>query len=380
MTTKPSSEKFTEILGVILGALVVSVFATAQQVVVFGEVKLAGYVIPVFIGSVSGFFIAKWFAKLSTAKKEIQNSHERLKLVLEGSGIGLWDWYPHTDQVNFNKEWCKQLGYTLDEIEPHFNTWKTRVHPDDLAQCSVDIQNHIDGKTELYQNIHRIQHKDGHWVYVLARGQIIERDNKGKASRFTGTHNDITHLKEVEHNLEESNNKLKQLSLVDGLTGLHNRRAMNERLIQEWGHWKRDKNPVSVLMIDVDFFKKFNDNYGHLKGDECLKQIAQILEHNAKRTNDIAVRFGGEEFLIILAGTSRSEALIIAENIHNDITRLAIPHKDSEVGNLVTVSIGVNGCDDTQDCPSFNSIIEGADIALYKAKESGRHKTCLYNA
>ena len=378
MTTKPKSEINIEIVGVILGVLIVSVLATAQHVIVFGEIKPTGFVIPILVGSVSGFFIARWFGKLSSAKKEIQTSHERLKLVLEGTEIGLWDWNPQTNETSFDKQWCKLIGYTLDEIKPNFSAWESLVHPEDLVQCNIDIQNHIDGKTEFYQNIHRMKHKDGHWIFVLARGQILERDRENQPIRFTGTHTDITHLKKIEHELEESNNKLKQLSLADGLTGLHNRRAMNERLIQEWGHWKRDQTPFSILLIDIDFFKQFNDSYGHLIGDECLKQIASILEQNAKRTNDIVARFGGEEFLVILAGITSTEALIIATEIHNAIARLAIPHKDSEAGNLITVSIGVNSCDKEQKCSNFQSIIEGADTALYKAKDSGRNQTCLF--
>ena len=378
MNLKISSSTQIKIFGVILGLLVVSVFATLQHIMIFGVIKPKAYIIPAIVGSLSGFFIATWFSKLAEAKKEIETSHNRLKMILEGTEIGMWDWNPQTNALKFDEQWCQLLGYKLEEIEPTFNSWESRVHPDDLQQCYKDIERYMNGETEFFSNIHRMKHKDGHWVYLLDRGQIVERDEKNHPTRFTGTNTDITHLKEVEQELENSNKKLKQLTLMDGLTGLNNRRALQEYLIKEWAHWQRNQTPFSILMIDIDCFKDFNDTYGHMAGDDCLKQVANVLQKNVKRTNDMAARFGGEEFLIVLSGINSRDAINIAEEIRNEIQKLAIPHSASSCRSTVTVSIGVSSCDSHKPCDSHQHTIEEADKALYQAKEQGRNQTVLY--
>jgi len=380
MNLNLNNSRRIKIFGTILGMLIVCGFATIQHIVVFKDIQLTSYIIPSIVGSLAGFIIATWFNKLSEANKEVEESHDRLKLVLEGTETGLWDWYPKTNKVIFDKQWCRLIGYDLNEINPTFESWKIRAHPDDIEQTYIDIQNHIEGKTAFYNNIHRIKHKDGHWVYILSRGQIIERDSNNQPVRFTGTHTDITHLKELENALERSNKQLKQLSLIDGLTNLYNRRALDEHLIQEWKHWERHQTPVSILMIDIDYFKQFNDFYGHLAGDDCLKRVANILQSNVKRTNDMAARYGGEEFLIILSGVNTDEALSIAQSLHNRIEHLAIEHKGSPASPKLTVSIGVNGCDSKHQCSSHHALIDGADKALYEAKQLGRNRTVLCEA
>jgi len=378
MNLNISSSTQIKIFGVILGVLVVSVFATLQHIMIFGVIKPKAYIIPAIVGSLSGFFIATWFSKLIEAKKEVENSHNRLKMILEGTEIGLWDWNPQTNDVKFDEQWCQLLGYSLEELEPHFNSWESRVHPDDLQQCYKDIERYMNGETEFYSNVHRMKHKDGHWVYILDRGQIVEHDENNQPISFTGTHTDITHLKEVEQELEDSNKKLKRLTLIDGLTGLSNRRALQEYLIKEWGHWQRQQTPFSILMIDLDCFKDFNDTYGHVAGDDCLKQVANVLSTNVKRTNDIAARFGGEEFLVMLSAINNHDAIKIAEEIRTDIQNLAIPHSASCCYSTVTVSIGVSSCDSDKPCDSYQHTIEEADKALYQAKEQGRNQTVLY--
>lgn len=135
----------------------------------------------------------------------------RLELVLAGTGLGLWDWNPQTHEVTFDERWAEMLGYKLSEIEPRVESWESRVHPDDLPLCFEDLQAHIDGKTELYENVHRMMHKDGKWRYILDRGRIVERDLEGNPIRFTGTHTDITHIKEIQFQLEEKNQELERL-------------------------------------------------------------------------------------------------------------------------------------------------------------------------
>ena len=128
----------------------------------------------------------------------IEAKAERLELVLEGTRLGLWDWNPQTNQVHFDKRWAEMIGYEYDEIEHHLDTWSSKVHPDDIDQCFMDIQAHMDGDVDFYENIHRMKHKNGNWVYILDRGKIVKRDEEGRPIRFTGTHTDITKEKEAE--------------------------------------------------------------------------------------------------------------------------------------------------------------------------------------
>lgn len=123
---------------------------------------------------------------------------DRLELVLQGTRLGLWDWNPTTNEVVFDERWAKMLGHELADIEPTLASWQSRVHPDDLAACFADIQAHLEGRTEYYENVHRMRHRDGRWLYILDRGRICARDAEGRAIRFTGTHTDITAQKLAE--------------------------------------------------------------------------------------------------------------------------------------------------------------------------------------
>lgn len=129
--------------------------------------------------------------------RALERDRERLQLVLEGTRLGMWDWNPQTDAVTFDERWAEMLGHSLDEIEPSLGGWAERVHPDDLDACFADIQRHIRGEVDFYENVHRMRHADGGWRYILDRGRIVERDAAGRPIRFMGTHTDITAQKEA---------------------------------------------------------------------------------------------------------------------------------------------------------------------------------------
>lgn len=147
---------------------------------------------------------------------ELETQKERLELVLSGTGLGLWDWNPQTNDVVFDERWANMLGYKLSEVTPSLESWQSKVHPDDIAKCFEDIQAHMNGEVDLYNNVHRMMHKDGKWRYILDRGKIAKRDKDGNPIRFTGTHTDITHIKETEIKLQEKQYKIDQyVNLID---------------------------------------------------------------------------------------------------------------------------------------------------------------------
>lgn len=178
-------------------------------------------------------------------------------------------------------------------------------------------------------------------------------------------------VNEKTNELNEANKKLKKLSRVDGLTGIANRRFMDEFLDKEWLRAIRSKTTVSFILIDIDFFKLFNDNYGHPEGDECLKRVAATLKSLVNRPGDLVARYGGEEFAIVISDTEQAE--LVARHCRRSIEELQIPHEFSEVSDVVTISVGV--------CTTFPEkgtdpglVITSADKALYAAKKAGRNR------
>ena len=185
--------------------------------------------------------------------------------------------------------------------------------------------------------------------------------------------NDITNYIRAEEALEESNRKLEILSITDGLTGIANRRYFDEVLVLEHARHARSDSELSLLMLDIDHFKEFNDRYGHVKGDECLRQIARAIADSATRPADLPARYGGDEFACILPETDRNGAIAIAEKIRCGVMDLTIQNRDSNVSDYVTVSIGVMTVKCSGDV-SAPDIIAQVDELLYRAKSCGRNR------
>ncbi|MDD5214439.1 MAG: diguanylate cyclase [Methylococcales bacterium] len=175
--------------------------------------------------------------------------------------------------------------------------------------------------------------------------------------------------------LEIANRKLKALSRTDGLTGIANRRNFDETLIEEWQRAKSTKQSLALMLLDVDWFKKYNDFYGHQMGDECLKAVAQILKDNLSHKGDLVARYGGEEFVFLMPETRSDEAFNVAQKICTTFQVLAMPHNVSDFG-YVSVSIGVAVITPTENVTPHN-LIHVADEALYSAKNQGRNRAVL---
>lgn len=180
-------------------------------------------------------------------------------------------------------------------------------------------------------------------------------------------------LRESQQQLLEANLELRKLTQSDGLTGLSNRRYLDEYLNAEWRRGMRAQTEVSMLMIDVDNFKPYNDTYGHVAGDEVLKTIAATVEGCLGRPGDLAARFGGEEFAVVLPGTSAGGTRLLAEKIRLEVEALRIPHAGSPSGQHVTISVGCATHVPAPDAP-MTSLIEAADLALYRAKRDGKNR------
>lgn len=177
--------------------------------------------------------------------------------------------------------------------------------------------------------------------------------------------------------LQQALKKLKALVNLDGLTQIFNRRYFDESLQREWQRGRRDKSEISLIICDIDYFKIYNETYGHLGGDSCLQKVAQEIRRQVKRPSDVVARYGGEEFVILLPNTNLSGALTLAEMIRNAIETMNISHENSLVSDNVTLSLGVS-CKIPEQIEQYKELIKEADDALYEAKENGRNCICYW--
>jgi diguanylate cyclase (GGDEF)-like protein/PAS domain S-box-containing protein len=192
-----------------------------------------------------------------------------------------------------------------------------------------------------------------------------------RLARQVGIATQQSHLYEE---LKASNRKLKRQAAADGLTGIANRRYFQYYFQREWQRSQREQVPIALILCDIDFFKQYNDTYGHLAGDDCLKQVAKLLEKTIRRPADLAARYGGEEFVILLPNTHRSGAQVIANNLQQNLFQLHVVHKSSPISDRITLSLGV-AATIPQPGEASNTLIAEADRCLYAAKEQGRNRT-----
>lgn len=296
------------------------------------------------------------------------------------------------DSYNLAAE--KMFGYSEDEI---IGANISMLMPEPYASEHDDYIRHYEKTGEkkvigIGREV-KAKRKDGSIFSVeLAIGQAVLNGE----NIYTGFIRDITIRKEAEdelvahrdhlealvlertHELFTANKKLECLAKLDSLTGLANRRHFDEMLKNEISRAARKNDPLSLLMCDIDYFKQYNDAYGHIAGDECLKKIGACFNVSFKRASESPSRYGGEEFAVILPDTESEEAMRLAEELRQAIAKLEIPHSDSKVSEHITISIGVATFNlDRQTRP--DELIRAADEALYRAKEAGRDRVEVYD-
>ncbi|AFZ58752.1 PleD family two-component system response regulator [Anabaena cylindrica FACHB-243] len=223
----------------------------------------------------------------------------------------------------------------------------------------------VDYITKPFQELEVLARVKNQLIIYQQHRQLIVQNQQLQA--------EIKERQRIEEALLAVNHQLQLFAILDGLTGVANRRKFDEYLNLEWQRLSRENLPLSLLLCDVDFFKNYNDTYGHLSGDYCLQQIAKTLKSSVKYPTDLLARYGGEEFAVILSNTNFQEAVGVAEEIRQEVYNLKIPHAQSRVDKFVTVSIGV-----TTIFPNIetipNTLIEIVDQALYTAKAQGRNR------
>lgn len=242
------------------------------------------------------------------------------------------------------------------------------VNPTDRPNVEAAAERLRSGLSEQETVTFRIQHKDGRELWLETSLRIAAEPSERPS--VVGVTRDITERKRLEL-------KLESLAMRDGLTGIANRRAFDTALAREVARSRRLASPLSLLMIDADRFKRFNDDHGHLAGDTCLKSIAALVGMSARRPTDLAARYGGEELALLLPDTSLEAARAIATDLCRQVQALAIPHERNLPWRLVTVSIGVAAIDPLDEAAVHDGswLISTADLALYDAKAQGRNQS-----
>jgi diguanylate cyclase (GGDEF)-like protein/PAS domain S-box-containing protein len=347
--------------------------------------------------------LSGYLAQARAARKQWQvtlaDSENRLREISETLAEGVYV-IDESGQIVFaNPAAQRELGFTEAELLGHnahalFHYRKPDGAPYPEAECKI-------GKVVVSGRTHRaiedaFWRKDGSLLPVAVSASPIVRE--GKATGSVVAFHDITGRKQAQERLEQAmaelalssreterinaqlrqaNSELERISHSDGLTGVANRRHLDAYLDNEWRSAARAGQTISLIMIDIDHFKAYNDHYGHQGGDDCLKEVARALHAALGRPRDLLARYGGEEFAVVLPDTSPEGALHVAENLHGAVERLHLPHVKSDTSKHVTVSLGVATMKPDAQASIPAVLIAAADKALYQAKTQGRNRICV---
>jgi diguanylate cyclase (GGDEF)-like protein/PAS domain S-box-containing protein len=251
------------------------------------------------------------------------------------------------------------------------------VHPEDLSRIA-EVVSGLRAGAEGAMTEYRVRKRDGKYIWMEASLRAFVDPVTGVASGTLNIVRDITERKLAEQELQAAYRAVEALAVVDPLTGVANRRRLDQCLTTEWRRGLRERRPLSLLLIDADQFKSYNDTYGHPRGDSCLKQIAEAAQDVVGRPGDLVARYGGEEFAIVLPDTDDIGAMQIAGEICEALRRRRLPHSVNPYG-FVTISVGcatvVPGLGQ-----HVETLVQAADEALYAAKQSGRNRVCVHVA
>lgn len=310
-----------------------------------------------------------------TPEVESRNAFNRLEKetseILESAPIGIYQADNEGRLLMANPEMAWMLGYESAEA--------LVAEVNDIAiQVFAETEKAEEFLFELYEaeQLNRfrstLRKRNGATFWALSYAQTV-RNNGGRICGFYGFAIDISHTVRTEDALKQVNEELRLSSIQDGLTKIPNRRRFDEVLKVEWRRLFRERQVLSVIICDIDFFKLYNDSYGHQSGDTCLQSVARTIAATLKRPSDLAARYGGEEFALVLPNTDVAGALHVAEEVRKAVRDLEIPHKASKIDTCITLSLGVGGWVPGPDS-SPDELLRSADKALYAAKEQGRNR------
>lgn len=263
----------------------------------------------------------------------------------------------------------KLLGWKQESWQS-VQDWVDRMHEldreDTFNMCVAQTLAGLDHEAD-----YRALKTDGSYIWIRDVVHVIRKEN-GDVDSLVGFMFDISERKKQEEKLEILQRELREFSYKDGLTGIANRRLFDEFFTREWQSAIRLQKELSVILIDLDYFKQYNDEHGHINGDDCLKSVAEIWSVCCSRPRDLVARFGGEEFVIVLPETNADAAVQIVQNLMQALKNAKLPHHGSLISDFVTCSIGIKTIIPTEQDDRMH-FLELVDQNLYKAKQSGRN-------
>jgi diguanylate cyclase (GGDEF)-like protein/PAS domain S-box-containing protein len=340
------------------------VLASWRQATIIRMAVVLGLVVLI---AVMGFYLVRQLLRGQQMTAALASKEANFRVVAEGSSdmvtrIGL------DEQISYvSPSSVRIVGWRPDQLVG--TPALAGVNPQDLPRVQEVVAALKRGEIEETRVAYRTRHRERSEIWVESTLRVTR--NGGEVDGVVAITRDVTQQKTLE-------GKLETLATVDGLTGLANRRRFDERLLEEWGRAYRERTSLSLLMVDLDHFKAYNDQYGHPAGDECLRAVAGVLAAEAKRTTDLAARYGGEEFVMLLPNTDAAGCARIGERVLREIRDLGIAHRLNFPSRIVTASIGGAVCrPGVERSAGHASLVEAADQALYAAKDHGRDQLVM---
>jgi len=322
----------------------------------------------VLLIAVIGYYLVRQLSQRQRMAQALVANEAQFRLLAEQSSdmvtrIGL------DNRLLYVSPSCRRMiGWSSDELLG--TSAVAGIHEEDMERVEQAITALKNGEAEEARFVYRQRHREKGDIWVEAALHVTRASDSGEIDGVVAVVRDMTEQKDLQ-------DKLSALATTDGLTGLANRRAFDERLVDEWARARRDGTQLSLLLIDVDHFKKFNDHNGHLAGDGCLRALGRILSDHARRPADLAARYGGEEFAMLLPNTGPDGCAEVGEAIRRALHDLAMLHAQNPPSRLVTVSVGAAASLPTETTADSSTLVAAADRALYAAKESGRDRLVM---
>ncbi|WCE31542.1 sensor domain-containing diguanylate cyclase [Vibrio sp. SCSIO 43137] len=317
-----------------------------------------------------GYFlsVARDITSRVVIDNELKDHKHSLWYALNEATDGVWQWSIQSGELYVSPKLKQMRGFGPEEVVKDVSFWADAIHKDDAERVMANLNDHLAGNLDRYEAIYRLRNRAGHYIWVHDRGKVSEYKKDGTPLVAVGMVQNVTDQVKLQERLESQ-------AATDELTGAFNRRVAKESIDEQLRTARLNGTGFAVLLLDIDYFKKVNDEHGHSAGDEVLKAFVNNIQKNL-RADDLLFRWGGEEFLVMLPGLNEETAMVVAENLRQTINQNRIMLTENSCVCL-TVSMGIALY--PNHAATRQRLIQNADIAMYRAKTNGRNRIERYS-